>query len=380
MIVKKQVLIFFFFIVVFLVGCEAIPTYSVPATQDINQVIVETAAVEMTRIANENILAGTEEPAADVFVEITPTPMPDPVQAASLEESSRGKDIALLLGTLSMEEGSWVYASEQFHVTWRIRNIGETTWDDTYSLVFGGGEAFGQDLSIPLSIQASPGDIIDLTLVLTAPEMTGLYRSEWWLVAPDGTPFGVGYKEQEPLIVEVNVEYNPVDLEDYQQLLFFTNYSTAEWRDQYGPAFCSATGNIDTHGFITRKHNVVFEGIIEENDPTLVMQPAQGEGGFIEGIFPPYHVTENNYFTTRVGCLDDNQLCDVTFKIFIKVIGEEGTELYWENAKRFDGEWIKVHKPLLQYEGQDIIFIFRVENNGNSKGDVVGWFAPMILN
>ncbi len=301
------------------------------------------------------------------------------MQDETTEVPSAGKDIALLLGTLSMEKGSWVYAGEHFHVTWRIHNIGETIWNDGYSLVYGGGEAFGQDLSVPLAVEVAPGDIIDLTLPLTAPEITGLYRGEWWLVSPTGTPFGVGYEDPAPLVVDVIVEYNPVDLGDHQLLQFFDGYSTAEWRDQHGTTFCNAEGNIGVHGSVKRLNDVVFEGLIEENDPTLMMIPAQGEGGFIEGKFPPYQVTSGNYFSTYVGCLYDNHLCDVTFKIFIQVVGEQGVELYWESSKQFNGEWIKVHQPLEKYRGKDIVFTFRVENNGDSTGDVVGWFAPMIL-
>jgi hypothetical protein len=359
-----------------MVGCGAIPTYSPIATLDIGQAIAQTAAVEFTRVAGENNANVTVEP--DNNTEIRPTATAEPLSPI-LVETQRPKDIALLLGTLSMSPGSEVYAGEKFHVTWRIRNIGETIWNEHYSLVYIGGEAFGQAPALPLSVEVAPGEIIDLTLVLTAPVLSGNYRGEWLLVAPDGEGFGVGYEDPQPLAVDVVVGYHSVDLGDHELRLLFMDYSTAQWRDQHGPAFCSASGNIGVHGFVTRKNEAVFEGENEENEPTLILQPAQGEGGFIEGRFTPYHVTAGNYFTTYIGCLEEGKFCDVSIKIYVQVVGTSSIDLYWEGGQVNDGEWVRIHQPLEKYRDDDIIFIFRVENNGDATGDIVGWLGPMIL-
>ena len=374
---RLRTVVFLCCMVGLIAGCGVVPTYAVPPTQDIGQVIAETSAAAITKIAEENPPAATATPLPVVDATLTPESTTENISGT--EDPPQLQNIALLLGTLSMEPGSQVYTGEEFQVTWRIRNIGETIWDDQYSLVYAGGEAFGQDLAIPLAIYAAPGDIIDVSLMLTAPDMTGNYRGEWLLLAPDGTPFGVGYENPVPLAVDVIVSYNPVDYGDHELWQLFNGYSTAAWHDQFGPAFCSATGNIGVHGFVTRKETVIFEGTIEENDPTLVLQPPDGEGGFIEGIFPPYRVSAGNYFTTRVGCLDENHFCDVTIQILIQVVGESSVEVYWEGTKTFDGDWIKIHQPLEKYRDQDIVFIFRVENNGNATDDVVGFFAPVIL-
>ncbi len=359
-----------------LVGCGAIPTYPAVATLDIGQAIAQTAAVEFTRVSGENSTAVTAVPDDSSEMEPVATAAPSNPTVA---ETQKPKDIALLLGTLSMSPGSEVYAGEKFYVTWRIRNIGETVWNEDYSLVYIGGEAFGQDPALPLSVEVAPGEIIDLTLVLTAPELSGNYRGEWLLVAPDGEGFGVGYEDPQPLLVDVVVDYHSVDLGDHELRLLFMDYSTAEWRDQHGPAFCSAFGNIGVHGLVTREDQVVFEGENKENEPTLILQPAQGEGGFIEGRFTPYHVTARNYFTTYIGCLEEGKFCDVSIKIYVQVVGESSVDLYWEGGQINDGEWVRIHQPLEKYRNDDIIFIFRVENNGDATGDIVGWLGPMIL-
>ena len=373
----KRYVILTLLIIFLLVGCDAIPTHPVPSTLDIGKVIEETSAVAMTKIAETNAISAPSVLEETSAPPPTLTPDPTPEQAALITQ--RPKDIALLLGTLSMAPGSLVYPGEAFHVTWRIRNIGETTWDDSYSLIYIGGEAFGQNPSIPLSVEATPGDIIDLTMVLTAPEQTGAYRGEWLLVAPDGEGFGVGYENPQPLAVDVNIVYNTVNLGEHQLRLLFEDYTTAEWRDQHGPAFVSAPGNIGVHGAVTRLEDVIFEGEREENEPTLIMEPAQGEGGFIEGRFTPFTVTSNNYFTTYVGCLQEAKFCDASLKIYVQVVGESSPVLYWEGGQINDGEWVRIHQPLEKFRGEEIVIIFRVENNGNATGDKIGWFSPMIL-
>lgn len=373
----KKYAILILLVLLLLVGCDAIPTYPVPPTLDIGQVIAETAAVATTKIAETNALSATEVIDATSVPQTTATL--EPIIEQTVKQTQRPKDIALLLGTLSMAPGSQVYTGERFHVTWRIRNIGESTWDDSYSLVYIGGEAFGQDPSIPLSVEAAPGDIIDLTMALTAPDLTGAFRGEWLFVAPDGDAFGVGYENPMPLAVDVNIVYNTVNLGEHQLRLLFEDYSTAEWRDQHGPAFVSAPGNIGVHGAVTRVEEAVYEGEREENEPTLIMEPAQGEGGFIEGRFTPFTVTSNNYFTTYVGCLEEAKFCDAALKIYVQVVGETSPVLYWEGGQINDGEWVRIHQPLEKFRGEEIVIIFRVENNGNANGDKIGWFSPMIL-
>ena len=371
----KKFLVLIVFIGVFAAGCVSIPTYPVPATLDVGQVIAATANPELTRVANENeqlaVAMAAEQPLITPIVEL-----PTPVVFEEIFE--RKKDIALLLGVLSAGPGSEFYPTEQFHVTWRIRNIGETVWNDEFSIVYAGGESYGQDEPIPLSVEVNPGDIIDLTLVLTAPEELGEYQGEWLLMAPDGEPFGVGYDELKSLHVDINVVKDPI-VSHYRMIYqFYSGYTTALWSDQFGPAFSSAQGNIGVYGSVYRDSGVIFEGAIEEDEPTIVMMPAEGEGGYIQGIFPSYIAGPGDYLSTRVGCLEDNHRCDVNLQILVQVVGENEPEIFWEGTKKFDGEWIKLHKPLAKYADKEIQIIFRVENNGDASGDVIGWFVPVI--
>jgi hypothetical protein len=77
---------------------------------------------------------------------------------------------------------------ERFIKTWRVRNTGETTWGSGYTLAFFGDDQMGGPASVPLP-RAKPGDIVDVTLMLTAPATPGLHKSTWKGRDPRGAFF-----------------------------------------------------------------------------------------------------------------------------------------------------------------------------------------------
>jgi hypothetical protein len=44
--------------------------------------------------------------------------------------------------------------------------------------------------SMMLGETVLPGAEVDISIALIAPQADGIYRGQWQLVAPDGTPFG----------------------------------------------------------------------------------------------------------------------------------------------------------------------------------------------
>lgn len=361
------------------VSCDAIPTHPVPPTLDVQQAVALTAVVELTRDATEKATRITSAVTNELPLteEIKPTPQNTP-SPAIVENTPEPKDIGLLLGMVSMGEGSQVFSGEVFHVTWRLRNIGETVWNDQYNLVHIKGNSFGQAEKIPFSFEALPGDIIDVTLVLTAPTERGMYLGEWLIEAPDGSLFGMELDGSEPLPVSVEVTGNPLTSSFRQIFRMYVDYSTAEWRDQNGPALVSVNGNIGLHGYVTRENYPLFAGALQEDEPTIVMMPPRGEGGYISGKFPAFVIEPSDYLVTRVGCQEPHKFCDVTLKILVQVEGEDDVEVLWERDKEYTGEWILIRRNLTRYAGKAVHFIFVVESKGNNIDDVIGWFVPAI--
>ena len=86
---------------------------------------------------------------------------------------------------------------DEFEKTWQLRNIGTCPWTTEYSIVFAGGDDMGGELSTPLPSAVVPGQTIDISVPLVAPEELGTYRSDWLLSSAAGTLFGVdGFDDQ----------------------------------------------------------------------------------------------------------------------------------------------------------------------------------------
>ncbi|MCZ7540832.1 MAG: NBR1-Ig-like domain-containing protein [Anaerolineae bacterium] len=79
-------------------------------------------------------------------------------------------------------------AGEPFVKTWRVRNSGETTWEPGYTLAFFGDERMGGPQSVPLP-PAAPGDVVEVSVPLVAPDAPGLQRSTWKPRNPQGDFF-----------------------------------------------------------------------------------------------------------------------------------------------------------------------------------------------
>ena len=93
---------------------------------------------------------------------------------------------------------------EAFAKTWQLRNIGTCPWTTDYSLIFAGGDDMGAPLSVPLESAVVPGQTVEITAPLTAPETLGTYRSDFLLADAAGNPFGVdGFADQ---VIWVQIE------------------------------------------------------------------------------------------------------------------------------------------------------------------------------
>lgn len=98
---------------------------------------------------------------------------------------------------LSVPDDTVFSPGESFDKSWQLRNIGTCPWTTNYSLVFAGGDDLGGALSIPLTSPVVPGQTVDVTIPLTAPETLGTYRADYLLADAAGNPFGVdGFADQ----------------------------------------------------------------------------------------------------------------------------------------------------------------------------------------
>jgi hypothetical protein len=122
-----------------------------------------------------------------------PTPRPpemEPTLAPTCQ--GPGANIATFIKDVTIPDGSILEPGEWFTKTWRIQNVGSCTWTPAYQLAFVSGERMGAQLLVPLAdISVPPGASVDVSLVLQAPEESGIYRGYWRFRSESGEPFGL---------------------------------------------------------------------------------------------------------------------------------------------------------------------------------------------
>lgn len=95
--------------------------------------------------------------------------------------------------------------SQPFIKTWRLKNIGTSTWTPVYSLIFYSGSQMSGPSSVPFTKEVKPGETVDLSVNLVSSANLGQYTGYWILRNPLGQNFGVGPTASQAVYVIINV-------------------------------------------------------------------------------------------------------------------------------------------------------------------------------
>ncbi len=128
---------------------------------------------------------------------LTPTPT-TPADAALTDKAEFVADV-------TVPDGTQFTSGTRFTKTWRVKNIGASTWTPEYALVFVKGEKLGGPDRQPFPTSVPPGGTVDLSVDLTAPANFGTLTGFWQFRSPNGKLFGLGPDANQPLYVQVNV-------------------------------------------------------------------------------------------------------------------------------------------------------------------------------
>ncbi len=124
-----------------------------------------------------------------------------------------GGDKAKFVADVSVPDGSIFTPGEQFTKTWRLENIGDTTWTTEYAFVYIDGALMSESTAIYLSQEVAPYEKIEISVKMTAPTSVGNYRSFWKLRNAEGNLFGVGVDFNDAIWVDISVESNAASAE-----------------------------------------------------------------------------------------------------------------------------------------------------------------------
>ena len=91
-------------------------------------------------------------------------------------------DQAQFVSDITVPDGAAFAPGTSFTKTWRFSNAGTCAWTTSYMIIQVGGDAMGTPSSVSLPVNVSPGQMLDMSVNLTAPSSAGHYKSLWKFV------------------------------------------------------------------------------------------------------------------------------------------------------------------------------------------------------
>ena len=101
--------------------------------------------------------------------------VPAAARPASAAAAQACTDRAQFISDVTVPDGTRFNPGATFTKTWRLRNIGTCTWTTGYSMVFNSGNQMGGPASVPMPSSVAPGQNVDVSVNLTAPNTAGHY-------------------------------------------------------------------------------------------------------------------------------------------------------------------------------------------------------------
>jgi ABC-type amino acid transport substrate-binding protein len=125
----------------------------------------------------------------------TPTPVPTPAVTPTPPPCVDGMAYVADLNydDKNMKSPPVMQPGQKFNKAWRIRNSGNCNWSADFALSYVRGNTAaarmgGQDT--PVGRVVAPGQTIDISVPLVAPQAPGVYQGFWQMKNPKGTRFG----------------------------------------------------------------------------------------------------------------------------------------------------------------------------------------------
>jgi hypothetical protein len=263
---------------------------------------------------------------------------------------------------------------EQFTKTWRLRNDGTCTWNSSYALVFDRGDAMGGPASATLtSNPIPPGETVDVSIVLIAPETAGTYQGYWKLRNPAGQVFGLGAERDKDFWVKIKVAPESGLTYDFNVQSQSSSWASSGGGSTVDVQFGGPEDNPD--GVAKLKNDFRLENG-KTSGWALLTGPRKMDDGKITGTFPAYTIAENDHFRAKLGFVNNCDGGRVVYQFSIKV-GDTLTKLD-EWPKVCNGNLIFVDVDLTAYAGQEVQFVLDVLADGSPVNDLVVWGSARI--
>lgn len=157
------------------------------------------------------------------------TPQPSDTPAPSTATPSKTPvpcNLAMFIDDVTVPDGTVFEPGETFTKTWSLKNVGSCTWTSGYDIVFYSGDSMGAPSAVQVSTETvAPGQIVEISVDLTAPAIAGTYRGNWQVRDSSDEIFGIENSESGYFWVEIKVVVPTNTPEPQSSILHKSSYS-----------------------------------------------------------------------------------------------------------------------------------------------------------
>jgi hypothetical protein len=351
---------------------EGTPTPSGP--EMLKTYAAQTIQVQLTLVATGVQPTFTPGPPDSTLPPSGPSPT---VPAASTQTPTPTQGICDQAGfekDVTIPDNTVLEAGQAFTKTWRLRNDGVCTWNPSYAIVFDRGDAMNGPPSVSLTAgTVAPGETVDVSVDLVAPEDPGTYQGYWKLRNQAGQTFGLGNDRDKDFWVKVSVGQQSGITYDFNIQAKSAIWIGSGDGSSAEVPFNGADENPDGVAKLKDKFNLEngkLSGI------ALVTGPKKTNNGRITGTFPAYTIGDKDHFKAKLGFQENCAEGKVVFQFSIKE-GEAVQQLgSWPDS--CDGLLVFTDVALSAYEGRNVQFVLEVLADGAPVNDLVVWGSARI--
>ncbi len=281
-------------------------------------------------------------------------------------------DQAEFISDISAPDGANFAPGATFIKTWRFINIGSCSWTTSYRVVFVGGDQLSAAPAVDLPVTVAPGQLVDISVTMTAPMASGHYRGLWKFGNTAGVQFGIGNSANEAFWVDINVVETSAVIYD-----FVANAPYAQWKSGAGPLPFPGTSG-DSRGFAYPVNSPHLEDDSFDPLPGLLAVPQNKFNGYVQATYPEFEIRLGDRLQTLVNCEFGATGCYVTFRIdYLTSTGAQRTLWSWKEAQ--DKRFYRANIDLNSLAGQKVRFVFMLLSTGFASGDRAIWGSPRIV-
>ena len=226
--------------------------------------------------------------------------------------------------------------------------------------------------SVPIETSVAPGETVDISVNLQAPNTPGTYTGNFILRDYRFNRFGTGLNSNNPIWVEIQVQGTQQITYD-----FIKNICSATWISSAGQLSCPSQDG-DIQGYVLTVRNPVLESGLIDARTAIMVGPQDIENGYTIGIFPAYTVQQGDRFQTTLSCVSNATECYVVLRLDYQ-IGFGAIQTISAFLERNEGLSYTADVDLSFLAGQNVKFVLTTFTAGVPTDDAALWITPRIV-